>query len=305
MSHLFRTLAVIAAAVSLPIVLSGTQDSLPPVTFHSGVDLVAVTATVQAHDGSFVTGLGAADFHVLENGIPQTISFFGASNVPVDLLLLLDNSGSMTERLPGVQHASDILIDALDPHDRVGAVTFGGAIRERIALTTDHDGVKDAIARMRTAGATPLYDAVYVALRTLGRETDQIRRRAMVVLSDGDDTASLMSYDAVRDLAHESGIAIYTVSLRMAPVASTTKTMEADYEMRALATDTGAQYLVATADRNLDDVYRSIARELAHQYSIGYVPAVPPARHHFMPISVLVPGRNVIVRARRGYMVEH
>jgi Ca-activated chloride channel homolog len=297
--------AITAAVISVPHVLFGKEETLPP-TFQTSVDLVAVTATVQSKDGAFVTNLGADDFDVLENGVPQTISFFGSDEVPVDLILLIDNSASMNARLPAVQHACDILVNALAPHDRAAAVTFGGAIRQQIALTTDHAHVTAAIDRVRAGGATPLYDAIYFALRRLSSRTDEMRRRAVVVLTDGEDTASLMSYGEVHALARESGIAIYTVSLRAMPAVRSQKTMEADYEMHTLTAETGARFLETAEDENLDAAYQSIARELAHQYSIAYVPSSPARTptSRFTPISILVPGKNVIVRARKGYLMH-
>jgi len=294
----------IAAVVSLPGALSAEDSNAP--TFKSGVDLVSVTATVQSKDGAYVPNLAASDFQLFENGVPQTLTFFGADEVPVDLILLIDSSASMNARMPAVQHAAAILVNALGPNDRAAAVTFGGAIRQRIALTTDRGPVLEAISRIRANGATPLYDAVYFALRSLSSHTDQMRRRAVVVLSDGEDTVSLMSYNEVLQLAREAGIGVYTVSLRTTPGVKTLRTMTADYEMRTLSTETGGRFVEAVEDQNLDAAYQSIARELAHQYSLAYVPAAPerPRQSRFTPISILVPGKNVIVRARRGYLTS-
>jgi VWFA-related protein len=140
----------------------------------------------------------------------------------------------------------------------------------------------------------------------MSSRTDQMRRRAIVVLSDGEDTVSLMSYGEVLDLAREAGIGVYTVSLRTTPGVRTLRTMTADYEMRTLATETGGRFVEAIEDQNLDAAYQSIARELAHQYSLAYVPvaAERPRQSRFRPISILVPGKNVIVRARRGYLAQ-
>src|SRR5512140_2823604 len=91
----------------------GAQDRTLPPTFESRVDLVSVTVTVESHDGSFKTDLGPADFRVLENGVPQTIAFFAYDSVPVDLVLLIDGSGSMNSRLGTVRHAASAFIESL------------------------------------------------------------------------------------------------------------------------------------------------------------------------------------------------
>jgi len=290
--------------------LRGQEQPAQP-TFRSGVDLVAVTATVQRTDGSFVGDLQARDFRVFENGVPQTLTFFGSEDVAVDLLLLIDNSASMYSMLPAVQHAAQILVDALGPEDRVTALSFGGAVHQRIAPTTDHEQAKAAIRQLRAGGGTPLYDALYVALRSLSATPGQMRRRAIVVLTDGDDTTSLMSYDAVIEAARQSSIAVYIVSMQSLPTqnrAKTARRMNADYEMRTLAADTGARFLENSNAENLDNAYRSIARELTHQYMLGYVPAEQqhtPAARRFRPISILVSGENLVVRARRGYLARY
>jgi Ca-activated chloride channel family protein len=299
-------LAIIVAGVAG---LSGQEPPAVP-TFRSGVDLVAVTATVQRTDGSFVGDLHAGDFHVFENGVPQTLAFFGSQDVAVDLVLLIDNSASMFSLLPAVQHAAQTLVDALGPNDRVTALSFGGAIHQRIAPTTDHEQAKATIRQLTSGGGTPLYDALYVALRTLTPPGQEMRRRALVVLTDGDDTTSLTSYDAVLEAARQSSIAVYIVSMQNLPTldrAKTAKRMQSEYEMRTLAADTGARFLQKSDAENLDDAYRSIARELTHQYTLGYVPAEQartPARK-FRPISILVSGENVVVRARRGYLARY
>ncbi len=278
------------------------EDVRSASTFQSAVDLVSITATVQHRDGSFVTGLAANDFHVFEQGVPQTITFFGANAVPLDVVLLVDNSSSMVGRLPTVQHAASLLVESLSDNDRAAALSFGGVLRERVALTSTRQTVLDALAHLPAGGRTPLYDAIYVSLRTMSARATDMRRRVIVVLTDGDDTSSMLSYEAVLDLAREAGISVYAILVRSPQMGRTVAAAKIDYEMRTLATDTGGRYLIADEGHNLDAAYRSIAQELGHQYSFGYVPVRSTGHRRFMPISVLVPGRNVIVRARRGYV---
>jgi VWFA-related protein len=279
------------------------QEPESGTTFRSGVDLVALAVTVQSHDGSFVRDLNATDFRVYENGVEQPISTFGAGDVPVDLVLMIDTSASMAGKLPAAQHAAGVLVNSLGPRDRAAVLSFGRRILQDSDLTGERDQVLHAIGNLRLGGATPLYDAVYVALKNLqnGRRGPELRRSALVVLTDGDDTASHVTFDAVQELAREVGVAVYTVSLRSVGDAETDRTKVADFEMRALARDTGARSFFPAATDNLDRVYASIARELANQYSVGYVPA-SRVRHKFMRISVVVDHRDATVRARSGYI---
>jgi Ca-activated chloride channel family protein len=296
-------LAFAVVVVASPVVGGQRDEEVRSVsTFQSAIDLVSITATVQHRDGSFVTGLAANDFHVYEQGVPQTVTFFAAESVPLDVVLLIDNSSSMVWQLPTVQHAARLLVESLSANDRAAALSFGGVLRERVALTRTHQTVLDALAHLPAGGRTPLYDAIYLSLRTLSTPAADVRRRVIVVLTDGDDTSSMLSYEAVLDLAREAGISVYTILVRSPQPRRTMGAAKIDYEMRTLAADTGGRYLVAGEGHNLDAAYRSIALELGHQYSFGYVPAHSTGRRRFTPISVLVPGRNVVVRARRGYV---
>ncbi len=296
------TVVVAVALLTLSQRTVRTQEApLPATTYRSGVDLVTVTATVENRDGSFTDGLTANDFSIYENGAPQTIALFGVNDVPLDLILLVDGSASMSVRLAAVRHAAGLLIDALQPHDRATLVTFGGLTRRMMPLTEDRDALHAALDAVRAGGNTPLYDGIYMALRTFGGRDPSIRRRAIVVLSDGEDTASLLSFDTVLQTAQQTGMTIYTVMLADTVAPGTSARARAMYEMRTLATDTGGRCLLAADDRALDPLYHSIARELTHQYVLGYVSAHPPARHQFAKILLKVARENVSVRTRRGY----
>jgi len=298
----FGVLAVAIAFASA----TGADETTPP-RLHSGVEVVALTVTVQNHDGSFPGNLGIDDFTVFENGVRQTISFFDAGTVPVDLALLVDSSASMNQVLPSVKHAASTLAESLTPSDRASVMTFGGVMRQSVAFTSDHAALLDAIHDMSAGGATPLFDALYVALRSFGghRGSGEFRRRAVVVFTDGDDTASLTTYDTVLQTARESGIAVYTVMLKTLNQVVTARSTQNDFQMRRLAAETGARALVALEESNIDPLYRSIANELAHQYSLGYVPAAALEKNQFARIAVSVRGRNLTVRTRSGYVARN
>jgi Ca-activated chloride channel family protein len=277
-------------------------------TFHSGIDIVALSVTVKNRDGSFVRKLDAEQFHVFENGVEQTISVFGAGEIPVDLVLMLDTSGSMSAKLSAAEHAALVLVNSLSERDRAGIFSFGGRINELADLTTDRQALGRAIKNLGAGGTTPLYDALYVALRQLGKPRSPdggLRRRALVVLSDGEDTSSHVSYDSVLELARQAGVEIYVVMLRTPPY--TEADALADYEMKTLARETGAQAFFPGPTENLDGVYASIATELANQYSVGYISNTPiaantPSAHRFIRTTVVVDRRDAVVRARSGYV---
>jgi Ca-activated chloride channel homolog len=212
--------------------------------------------------------------------------------------------------LPTVKHAASTLVESLTRSDRASVMTFGGVMRQSAPFTTNRGVLLDAIRDMSAAGSTPLFDALYIALRSFGgsKAAGELKRRAIVVFTDGDDTASLTTYDTVLQTARESGIAVYTVLLKSVSQTMNGRTTQNDFQMRRLAEETGARALVAFEESNIDPLYKSIANELAHQYSLGYVPAGVAEKNdknQFARIAVSVRGRNLTVRTRSGYMARN
>jgi VWFA-related protein len=296
--------------VILTLAGSGRTPTAQESVFRAGVETVALTATVQRANGAFVPDLTAVDFRVFEDGVEQAISFFEAGTTPIDLVLLMDTSASMKSTLAAAERAATTIVASLTEKDRASIVSFGDRMRWRSKLTTDHVALEKAIASLAAAGTTPLYDALYITLKDLRamRDPREIRRRAMVVLSDGDDTASLVSYDSAMEVARSSDIAMYTVILRNAITlpSQETRLKTAEFEMKAFARETGARSFMAVAEReDLGQVYSAIGLELSHQYLIGYVPRRAPHAGAFHRISVTIPGaHDSIVRTRSGYLEE-
>jgi Ca-activated chloride channel family protein len=292
---------------------AGQSTASRPI-FRSGVELVTLAVTVDRPDGQPRRGLAQHDFRVYEEGIPQNIVFFGAETVPVDLVLVLDASSSMTGRMSAVKDAASHFIHALRPIDRAAVMTIGSRIHVLQSFSRDARPLDAAIASAAAGGNTALYDGLYVALKQFGEQppgTDDVRRRAVVVLSDGADTASLLSFDDVLNLARRSNTAIYPISIVPAseqPPSTTNrrnadvKLEQDDFDLRLLASDTGGRAFVPTTMQKLGGVYASIARELANQYSIGYMPALTPAPRAFRRVTVAVDTPDVVVRTRRGYI---
>jgi Ca-activated chloride channel family protein len=301
--HIFRAAATVVGLLAA-IEVSGRADQV----FRSGVEVVVLTATVQGGDGAYVGGLTRDDFRIYNEGAPQRIEFFSTDEVPIDLLLILDTSNSMSEGLRTSQRAALTLIDSLGTKDRAGIMTFGDRADLRQGFTEDRTRLRDAIAGLQVGGRTALYTSLYVALRQFSSvdASAPLRRRALVVLSDGEDTASLMTFDQVIDLARQLGVSIYTVVIRHnvmpAPVSQTRAV--SDYEMRAFATETGAQSFFLSAASDLESAYGRIATEIAHQYVLGFIPNPSRKAGTFSRVSVKVvrPGANV--RVRTGYMAS-
>jgi Ca-activated chloride channel family protein len=287
-----------------------TQPTQPQV-FRSGASMVAVNVTVL--DGrKHVTGLTQKDFEVFEDGVPQQVQFFEARTVPLDVILLLDTSSSMADKMEVVHEAARSFMKGLRPGDRGAVVTFADSVSVAQELTSDMVAIEDAINATAASGSTCLRTAIYVALKTFGRAArgaGDVRRQAIAVLSDGEDTASAVSFDDVMELARTTGVNIYTIGLRSRYASRSTPNLrpisEADYGMKMLANETGGQAFFPETVHQLKDVYYLIAGELSAQYSIGYSPSNQRNDGRFRRILVrIISNPGLRLRARTGYTAD-
>lgn len=278
-------------------------------TFRSGIDLVALTVTVTDERKEFVRGLTASDFAVFENGVRQPISYFAASEVPLDLALVVDSSASMEPHLGLVQRSAAGLVDALRPGDRAAVIEFRNTVRTMQAMTTELSAVRGAIAQITASGGTALHQALYVTLSEFagGGRGEPLRRRAVVVLSDGKDTSSLVSADDVLDRARHAGVSVYVVALRTAfqEAEAGGKYSPLSFGLRQLAAETGGRAFFPTRPADIEQIYELIGAELSSQYALGYVPRGSQRRGEWRTVSVRVPGREGLEpRTRAGYFAS-
>jgi Ca-activated chloride channel homolog len=301
-----------ASSATVPVPPAPAPETTSPSTvFRSSVDLVALNVVVTDGQQKFVTGLRPENFAVFEDGIQQDVSYFAATAVPLDLALLLDTSASMTDKIATVQQAASGFASTLRPEDRAMVVDIKDATRILQPLTSQLPAVLTAIRTTTPRGGTGLYNGLYLTLKELVKErrgNEDVRRQAIVVFSDGDDTASLVSFDDVMDVAKQAGIAIYTITLRsrfavlQAGSNSRRYFSQSEYSMKALAQETGARAFFPLEITELAGVYGSIGEELASQYALGYTPKNARRDGAFRRVVVRIADRpGVQVRTRTGY----
>ncbi len=279
-------------------------------TFRSGVDLVSINVIVTDTHDKFVSGLTQKDFSVFEDGIQQDVSFFAAANVPLDLAILLDMSSSMSDKMTTVQEAAIGFASHLHEGDRVAVIGIRDSARTLHDLDGDVQGACEAIRRTTAGGGTALYNALYMTIKQMQKlhEADgNVRRQAIALLTDGDDTTSIVSFDDVLALAKQAGIAIYTIALK-SPYPSIALTSqkyfsESEFAMRSLAQETGARAFFPNNITQLAGVYGMITDELSNQYALGYSSNNPKQDGSFRRINVRVDEPNVRTRTRSGYQV--
>jgi Ca-activated chloride channel family protein len=308
--------ALVVALTSAAAIASGQsgepQSQQQGNVFRSNAALVALNVTVQDDGQKYVGGLQPQDFAVFEDGVKQNVQFFESTAVPIDLIVLIDQSSSMNDKLDVVHEAAAGFLRTLRGGDRGAVVGFADRVTVLQPLTSDRALLEQAVRGTTAKGSTSLYNAVYIALKQFGQSAHSdagVRRQAVVVLSDGQDTSSLVTFDDVLALARKTGVNIYTVGLKSKYVAAHEQGgpryfSDADLSMKQLARETGAvSFFPDPAD--LRGVYGSIASELASQYSIGYVPANTRPDGRFRRIVVQVVTRPALhPRTRQGYMPD-
>jgi Ca-activated chloride channel family protein len=270
-------------------------------SFSSGVDLVPLDVCVRNRNGQPTAGLAADEFLVLENGVPQQISFFSAEGpVRLAVSLLVDGSQSMAGvRLDRAKAAAAGFIARLRPDDLVEVMSFNERANVRYALGSDQDRAIASLDDIRATGMTGLYEAVLTASRRLTNVlTDPARghRGVLIVLSDGEDTSSLPTFDQVLDDVRRSHLLVYTISL-----ATGGRSSAPGWQLTRLARDTGGRSAAVRDLSELEPLYQDIGVELLHLYRIAYMPLSRIRDGRWRSISVRVPGRDVVVRARSGY----
>ena len=271
--------------------------------FRVGVDTVSLSITLLDEGGRHITGLPEENFTVYEDGVQQDIHFFAHGELPLKMVILLDVSSSMRQKIEMAQEAAVRFVDSLKPGDEVQVVEFGSRVLTLVEFTQDFAEVADAIRATTVAGATPLYNAIYISLKDLeAYRSDQLDRRAIVVLSDGNDTQSVLRFEDVKEEARKSNIIIYAISLRASEAdLRKEKYRNAKYELDMLAEESGGVSYAPEKLNDLSGVYEVILEELKGQYTLGYVSMNTEHDGKWRHLQILTAEPGTSVRTREGY----
>jgi Ca-activated chloride channel homolog len=298
-----------AAAVVVSIALLGAQPppQPPQVPFRAGVDVVSLNVIVTDENGHYITDLSQSDFNVFEDGVKQEVTFFTRTNLPIALSVLLDTSASMENKLPTAQEAAIGFAKRLRSQDLAEVIDFDSRAVVLQDFTSNASQLEQAIKKTSAGGSTSLYNAVYIALKDLkkivAKNVEEIRRQAIVVLSDGEDTSSLLSFEEVLDLAKRSETAIYTIGLRASEGPSTTTKgfKEAEFVLRQFAQETGGRAFFPNQLPELASVYGQISDELSSQYTVGYTSRNGKRDGAWRRVVVRVARPSMTARTKLGY----
>ena len=298
------TRAAVALAVTLAVATAVAQQPDQP-AFRTGVDLVSLNVTVTDGDNRYVTDIDQASFQLYEDGALQDITFFTRTQLPIALALLMDTSASMAEKMSTAQQAAIGFAERLRDEDQASVIDFDSRVNILQGFTNSIAELKAAIRRTSAGGSTSLYNAIYISLKELGKvgatTVDEIRRQAIVMLSDGEDTSSLVDFDEVLDLAKRSDTVIYSIGLRSRDIRTRRGFREADFVLRQLAQETGGRAFFPEQAEDLPAIYQRISDELSSQYTLGYISKNPLQDGRWRRIVVRVDRPNVAARTKQGY----
>jgi Ca-activated chloride channel homolog len=289
--------AAVCAAQQTPVIAS--ED---PTRITVEVTRVNMLFTVMDKKGRFVTDLNKEDFEIVENKRPQVIQEFSAeTDLPLRLGMLIDTSNSVRDRFKFEQQAATEFIHSVmnGSRDKAMVVSFSNEAELVSDLVEEPNKVVKAIDELRPGGGTALYDAIFFACRDK-LSVDQPKykfRRAIVILSDGDDNLSHYTRDQALEMAQKAEVAIYAISTNV-----TRDETEGDKVLKYLAKETGGQPYFPFKMEDLEQSFENIANELRHQYIVLYRPDPLITDGQFHPITLRVKGqKGLIVRVRPGY----
>jgi Ca-activated chloride channel family protein len=287
------------------ITAAAAATGAPQQIFRAGVDVVSLAVTVNDKDGRYISGLDQSSFQVFEDGVLQDIVYFSRQHQPIALTLLMDTSTSMETKLPIAQEAAIGFARQLKPTDVAEVVEFDSRPAILQTFTSDVALLENAIRKTAAGGSTSLYNAIYIGLRELERiksaPGEPLRRQAIIVLSDGEDTTSLLSYEEVLELAKRSETAVFSIGLRSQDDGTSKGFKEAEYVLRSLAQQTGGREFFIDDAKELKGIYQRIADELANQYTIGYTSKNGKRDGAYRRIFVRVDRPNTVARTKQGY----
>jgi VWFA-related protein len=280
---MIRTLALVVSVAAAATVTP--QQAAAP--FRSGIEIVELDVSV-TRGGLPVQGLTARDFELTDNGVRQEVDTVTMDRVPLNVTLLLDTSTSVLgERLAHLKQAGNGVVDALTADDRASLITFSHNVEIAVGMTADKEALRRALASIKPGGSTALRDALQLALSL---RTHDRSRPLVLIFTDGDDTTSWLSEDAILDTARRYGVVIHAIG------------WQSNRFLERLTDMAGGRTWSATSDRQLRELFTSALDEMRARYLVTYVPrgVAHPGWHE---LKVRLKNGRADIIARPGYFV--
>ena len=248
-----------------------TQKPETSIRVHS--DLVLIPVTVTDKSGKAISGLEKEHFTLLEDNAPQEITHFAAEDAPVSVAVVFDASDSMSPKLAKAREAVQILLNKLNPESESSLIRVGTVARVLVPLTGELQAVKDIAADMRVGGSTALLDGVHLAMTEMAKA--KYLRKAIIIISDGEDNASHWTVKELKTAVREQDILIYAIALTDAGMADYSGSLQENglALLRDIASQSGGYTFTLSKPQQLPGIADKIGGWLRNQYMLGYVPS--------------------------------
>jgi len=300
--------AALLVAASAPGQQQAPSESRREAAITLVADLVPLSITVTDRAGRSVAGLGKGDFKIYDNDVEQPIAFFDADVAPVSWGLILDRSASMTGMMRDVYQAASHVLDEGTASDEAFVATFDSHPQLECDFVSDRHRLENSLLSLRPGDTTALWDSVAFGLDHAGRGRN--RKKVLVVVTDGDDNASTVSFRALVERAENEGVLIYTVGMfepaerYVADILGTDKrTNDTRFALERLATATGATSHVPSNVDECKEAMKQIARDVRSQYSLGFYPTgvARDGKWHSIRVAMAGQASGQVARTRPGY----
>lgn len=279
-------------------------------------EIVTLAATVTDKNGRYRSDLKRSDFIVYENGVEQKLEYFNTGDrIPMSLGIIFDTSGSMEDKIEGVQDAVEHFVKSVAPGDEIFLVQFGDDAEVVQNFTDDKQRILRMVQNLTPRGGTSLFDAILLGLQKIA--DGKHRKRSLLLLTDGNDTASSVKFADITALARKSEVIIYGLGIGHGEKGSTHITLNSQVRdtvdmrtLRALADATGGNaYFLENAHEGgrdlVDEAAEEVAKELKLQYTLGYYPTDQKKDGGFRQIVVELKDKSLRVRTKRGYYAQN
>ena len=287
---------------------AGAKSGRKP-SFGVDVNLVIMNTAVVDPQGRFINGLGKEDFAVYEDRVLQKIESFKQEDIPISLGIVMDTSGSMKRKIQAVGQAALLLVQSSNPEDEIFIVTFNTDVELLEDYTSDLDDLKEALDNVTVGGGTALYDAVFLGVEKAqkGRKL----KKAVVLISDGEDRDSRYKLEEVLDKIKEADVQVHAIGLLdpeekpglFGGIFNKSRQKSARQVLEKIAEETGGKAIFPQDVSQVNEIIKSIAHELRNQYSIGYLSSNDRKDGTWRAVRVTLtrPDAKHKVRTRAGY----
>ena len=272
-------------------------------TLSVDVNLVLLHVSVQEEKGEIIKGLKKEEFAIYEDKIQQQISLFKEEDVPVSIGLVIDNSGSMRTKRERVNKAALTFVRTSNPQDEIFLINFNDQVYIDQDFTKNHDDLSDVLAGIDARGGTSLYDAIYLSLEHIREGKED--KKALLLISDGEDRDSRYKYETVLEFARESHASIFVIGLFDKEGERSRAQKKAAKHLQEIADETGGKFYFPESADEVEAICTQVAHEIRNQYTLGYKPTNTRRDGSWRVVTVkLNPSANskkLVARTKRGY----